>query len=125
MINDQKDFYPDRATARELVGRGWWPLLDEAFDMAERQAVVIMQIKEKFGGLRVYLEPETPSSVLDFTDELERRSYQTCEACGAPGERRTEFGWHKTLCALCAARRRKGETWDAIMGFQPYTTPRD
>jgi hypothetical protein len=119
-----KDFYPNRQVSRELVGRGWWPLLDEAFDAAERMDLTVRQAKEKNGGLRVHFERGAPSAAHAVSADLGRRSYQICEACGAPGELR-KLGWHKTLCERCWGRRERGETWEAIMGFLPYTTPRD
>lgn len=65
----------------------------------------IVQIKEKFGELRIYLDMPLPNmyawGVVDFAEEMSR---VTCEVCGAPGETITK-GWHKTLCEQHAKER--------------------
>jgi hypothetical protein len=122
------DIFPDPRTARRLVGRGWWPLLDAAFAVAEREGVRIGQIKEKLGHLCVYYDCTTAEQwerLGPVEDDLLGRSAALCEACGAPGTLHTEFGWLKTLCGDCATRRAAGQSWKKIFGFQPYTTPRD
>jgi len=57
------------------------------------------QVKEKYGGLRVYF-----SGGDDYVDGLismaENMSYKTCEACGNPGKP-NEGGWITTLCENC------------------------
>ena len=57
------------------------------------------QIKEKFGGLRVYF-----SGGDDYVDGLvsmaECWSFKTCETCGERGEP-TKGGWIMTLCDNC------------------------
>jgi hypothetical protein len=63
-----------------------------------------VQIKEKFGGLRVYLNGETPEMTAAII-EAERKSFETCEQCGAPGKLR-RGGWISTLCDICARGRR-------------------
>jgi hypothetical protein len=57
------------------------------------------QIKEKFGGLRFYMTHAT-DKMYDLINEAERKSYTTCEVCGAPGEERGG-GWIRTLCDEC------------------------
>ena len=61
---------------------------------------VAVQIKEKFGGLRFYVQAATDKhySYISFAESM---SYRTCEECGAPGKRYTG-GWHKTLCDIHA-----------------------
>jgi hypothetical protein len=126
-----RDFYPpDLDAARTLVGRGWWPLLERVYEMAEAEQVRPFQIKEKFAGLSVSWHPEDirrvgRETLLTLTQELEARSYKMCEACGAPGEPvQARLGdWKKTLCPGHATMRRQGALWHEIYGFQPYTTP--
>jgi hypothetical protein len=86
------------------VGDGWVPILQSlAADLVamgwDRQ---VLQIKEKFGGLRFYFSG---------TDEMHERvrvaeaqAEVTCEGCGAPGKQR-DGGWIKTLCDEHAASR--------------------
>ena len=62
----------------------------------------IFQIKEKFGGLRFYVDGTT--ELLDFIDEMEAKSLTICEKCGKPGKPR-EGGWILTLCDECNKSR--------------------
>lgn len=57
---------------------------------------VIQQIKEKFGGLRFYVNKSTYEQDLAISF-AEAMSNRCCEVCGAPGQHRTG-GWIKTLC---------------------------
>jgi hypothetical protein len=60
------------------------------------QVPVASQVKEKFGGLRFYVQGATDKhwAYISFAESM---SYRTCEECGAPGETYTD-GWHVTLC---------------------------
>ncbi len=71
---------------------------------AAREALpVLVQVKEKFGGLRFYVDGG--SNELQAQIELaEAMSYRTCETCGAPGRPRSG-GWVRTLCDTHAAAR--------------------
>jgi len=69
----------------------------------------ILQIKEKFGGLRFY-HSAAPSEVHSFVEEAEKASYATCEACGSTEDakvRPSRHGWLKTVCPSCHAKRGK------------------
>lgn len=95
----------------EAVGPGWKPLLEE-LDRRFQQVVGekhseirILQIKEKFGTLRVYTDlsafDEKTRSLLHIAiTEVEIKSAETCEECGQPGypKNRHQYGWIKTLC---------------------------
>jgi hypothetical protein len=56
----------------------------------------IMQIKEKFGGLRFYINGGD-AAVENHIQFAEAMAGRTCEICGSPGEPRND-GWVKTLC---------------------------
>jgi hypothetical protein len=77
---------------------------DEEFD--EIHQPVVAQVKEKFGGLRFYVD-----SCDDYTrgvvDMAESMSYRTCEYCGSTGHK-TGTGWIKTLCESCDKERKNG-----------------
>jgi hypothetical protein len=66
----------------ELIKAGW-----------NRQ---ICQVKEKFGGLRFYIN-DAPEEVWQLIDKYERLSQGVCEKCGEPGSL-NRTGWWKTLC---------------------------
>jgi len=54
------------------------------------------QVKEKFGGLRFYMNSAT-KDIYDLISKAEADSYTICESCGKPGT--TKRGsWINTLC---------------------------
>jgi hypothetical protein len=57
----------------------------------------VLQVKEKFGGLRFYsnFSDEAISHVIR---DAEAESLKTCEVCGKPGKP-NRGGWIKTCCA--------------------------
>lgn len=59
----------------------------------------VSQIKEKFGGLRVYMTFAT-DEMFDIIQDAEDASFEICEMCGAAGRER-ELSWIKTLCDEC------------------------
>lgn len=61
------------------------------------------QVKEKFAGIRFYMTWET-NEMDALINEAEKKSYQTCETCGAPGIVRHD-GWMTTLCDSCAKEK--------------------
>jgi hypothetical protein len=60
--------------------------------------VVVVQIKEKFGGLRFYYDGGD-EYVRGLCDMAERTSYVTCEQCGNPGVLRGGY-WMHTACDI-------------------------
>lgn len=80
-------------------GRGWNDILDKAIGeiLALQSDVVASQIKEKFGGLRIYLSNVREESVYDVVDKYECIAARTCMECGKPGKL-LRGGWMVTLC---------------------------
>lgn len=80
-------------------GRGWNGLLDDAIRdiLAIQPDVVASQIKEKFGGLRIYLDNVHDEAVYDVVDRYEILSKRVCQECGEPGKL-IKGGWLVTLC---------------------------
>jgi len=79
-------------------------MIDEAkakLDEETLKVPVAVQVKEKFGGLRFYVQAATDKHY-QFISFAEVMSYRTCEECGAPGKTYTD-GWHTTLCDIHAA----------------------
>lgn len=82
-----------------LPGEGWWPIiasLDQDLRLLCPDYTVV-QVKEKFGGLRFYangLDPQGHEIVL----QAERAASITCEMCGRAGTLRSERAWVKTRC---------------------------
>ncbi|KAH9907034.1 hypothetical protein F4778DRAFT_778460 [Xylariomycetidae sp. FL2044] len=67
--------------------------------------VAFAQIKEKLGGLRVYMAGRrVVDGVAEAIADAERRADETCERCGGPGELRQGGGWLRVLCDGCRER---------------------
>jgi hypothetical protein len=68
----------------------------EEVQIAEKMTPVAVQVKEKFGGLRFYVDgaSEKHQNMIDFAEHL---SETTCEVCGKKGKRNNE-GWISTRC---------------------------
>lgn len=88
---------------REIgVGVGWHSIVERLVaDLAQMDAHVV-QIKEKFGGLRVYLAEDNPVWEARVEQAVLEAS-TTCEICGVQGEHVTLGNgpgsfWIKTLC---------------------------
>jgi hypothetical protein len=74
------------------------PIIDLEANLAKalEELPTIVQIKEKFGGLRFYTNGTTDihGAYIDFAECM---ASQTCEHCGKPGSLRNS-SWMKTLC---------------------------
>lgn len=68
----------------------------------------ICQIKEKFGGLRFYIN-EGSCEIHDRISQAESESYKTCEGCGTKEEIGRTIGWITTCCLPCALEIFKNE----------------
>lgn len=102
------------------VGPGWRPLIEELDKVLTRVAPEhrIAQVKEKFGGLRYYvdnLDGTNAAQVYAAIELAERLSYRICEDCGAPGTSVSLSGWFRTLCSGCTetAEERRAELMQA------------
>jgi len=88
---------------------GWYDLVDklcsDIVKMENGDKVVVIQAKEKFGGLRFYVNSAT-SEIFERIDEAEEESFKVCEWCGKPGKLRMKRHWI-TLCDSCWAKRKK------------------
>jgi len=80
---------------------GWFELLDNLMDEIKKidvnRSVSVHQVKEKFGGLRFYIEGGN-EEVDNLIDEAEEKSYKICEICGKEGELCVASHWYKTVC---------------------------
>jgi len=88
-------------------GPGWYPLVWEAMERLEDlrregHPITLLQIKEKYGALNIYLTGS--NEALDVVDRIEERSRHICEECGRPGDIR-KGGWIRTACGRCHRAR--------------------
>ena len=93
---------------------GWDELLKPLFDYIEKfnkenpgNEIIISQVKEKFGGLRFYVDNSTPE--LDkMIEEACADSFNVCETCGSRENVGITGGsWYSTVCESCLIERSK------------------
>jgi hypothetical protein len=106
------DTFATRALARWglEVHAGWRGLIERLFEKLEcaiafqapdeRDRFRIIQLKEKFGRLVVYLETEGTPEMKAAIHEASEESTNVCELCSAPGQlaERAPLGWWSTRC---------------------------
>jgi hypothetical protein len=94
---------PDRPPIKDAhyfeCNEGWYPLIQKLIEDLiqlgwDKQ---VTQVKEKFGGLRFYIN-EGFDEVHTRITKAEGESYTICEMCGEAGEIRRDTGWYRTLC---------------------------
>jgi len=84
---------------KDCVGAGWYSIVNEAVVAIEKHGGFIFQIKEKFGGLRIYTHGGDADAIDDIVREAERKASYVCEECGQPGRMESSpTGWYKTYC---------------------------
>jgi len=94
------------------IGKGWFDLLNQACRLIQSHCdwqkekcpqVVAAQVKEKFGGLRFYVDggDDYTHGIISMAEQM---SQMLCEECGAPGES-GGTGWISTLCPTHRAER--------------------
>lgn len=107
-----------REEALSGAGKGWAGLIGPLYDRLKELGGDVIQVKEKFGGLRFYYKlPPTGVDVgkaADFggmVERAEQESYETCERCGTKEGTSTKsasrFGWIKTFCDPCREQDKK------------------
>jgi len=86
-------------------GDGWFDLLwDLCLKLEELKFEgKVQQVKEKFGGLRFYVDGATDEQ-WKVIEEAEAKSYKTCETCGQSGKVGGK-GWIATLCDICRNKK--------------------
>jgi len=85
----------------EFTLSGWKEIIIELTNKLEKidPDFKIHQIKEKFGGLRVYVEIKKSTDAYELINIAEQKSLSTCMLCGEKGSRRkTSSGWIATFC---------------------------
>ena len=94
---------------------GWYDIISsvcyrikqyEKNKKSDYYTVTFDQIKEKWGGLRIYHSggDDYVDGVITMAEEM---SYKICERCGCPGSPNKQ-GWIMTLCDKCRGDLIKG-----------------
>ena len=83
-------------------GDGWFDIVNNLSKKIAEIApnVEAVQVKEKFGGLRFYINGGN-DDVYTLINNAEDLSYKTCEDCGSVENVTQTRGWIHTLCQLC------------------------
>ena len=100
-------------------GDGWYDLIDTLCHNIQHyidwenkypkahaeniEQVVASQVKEKFGGLRFYIDYNGDETIRGMITMAESMSYHICEECGDRGKSHGS-GWIRTLCDRHAAK---------------------
>jgi hypothetical protein len=93
-------------------GDGWYKIIDKLSAVLEKinqnlkpdEQIQAIQVKEKFGGLRYYINfypYEYNTELSAAVKHAEEESQKTCEGCGASGTLRCTNGWYKIRCDQC------------------------
>lgn len=92
------------------VGDGWFHILEalaknitEQIEKNNLKNFKVLQIKEKFGGLRFYCRGGN-DKIQEYVDHAEELSMNTCESCGQLGLPQND-SWIKVLCQQCKERK--------------------
>lgn len=98
--------YPDLFVNDKNIAvyAGWFKIVDDALEKLQEENVLslpnkkskIMQIKEKFGVMRMYIT-NTSETKQNIIFSAESNSRKTCMVCGEEGVLR-EYKWRRTLC---------------------------
>ena len=104
-------FYEERRGKRKptmhnniiYCGDGWFNILMKLCEELHAMRPKVMQIKEKFGGLRFYASFPKDYSEQGWGEirKAEAQAIETCEQCGEPGELRIHNGWRYVNCQPC------------------------
>jgi len=92
-------------------GDGWYDILDVMCSNLEKyDGVILAQVKEKFGGLRIYIHggnDDNWEEIHELISKAEEDSYKTCEYCGKPATLNQGRYWWRTVCDDCEDERKK------------------
>lgn len=128
LFNRFKFFKPERPASEALMcfgfecSDGWFDLIWKLCEDVEKELskqgspkektkrllqnygdFEVVQVKEKFGGLRFYTNGST-KEINNLINKAESMSLVTCEECGKPGKNQANKGWIETLCDECRSK---------------------
>lgn len=91
--------YLTEEQAVDCVGKGWEKLVRKVYNArtAIGTTVGIIQVKEKWGGLRIYTDyydSELEKTIMQVGEE----SLKICETCGNPASLVKKETWYQTRC---------------------------
>lgn len=113
--------YIDRTGWKHDVNPGWQPIVEDAIRSiaALNPATDVLQVKEKFGGLRIYLDRQS-IEMDSIINAAERRARQTCEYTGSTVDVTTapigDGYWTHTACAAYRNSSQSNQTTQPTEG---------
>ena len=103
---------------------GWKKLIRKGETLVEEynekhpqdEPIKFTQIKEKWGGLRMYIDSYVPE-LIEKLEDIEIESYHTCMDCATNDNVKTipTHGWYMTLCDEC--RKKEMKRWTKKINF--------
>jgi len=106
-------FKPERPITESLMAfefecnNGWfdliWKLCEDIEKVLKENEPIgfeVIQVKEKFGSLRFYVDGGN-NTIYQLINKAEEKSMTICENCGKPGKIDNSKYWIKTLCEEC------------------------
>jgi hypothetical protein len=93
-------------------GQGWVGIITKLTEdlIAMGWDRELLQIKEKFGSMRYYIDAGTPE-MYSRIRQAEEQTAKTCENCGNPGKIGLHGGhWYKCLCQDCGGKWESDES---------------
>lgn len=99
-------------------GEGWKSLYQPIIDWISQyndshkndpdfDKIEIIQIKEKFGSLRIYLR-HAPEELSKMIEKAEKESCSVCEYCGSRENVGVTYGWITHVCRSCMEKMHNG-----------------
>lgn len=129
IYKSREEAYIKPKTPYELFGiecdKGWTELIKPLFEYVENynkthedNQIEITQVKEKFGGLRFYVD-NAPDELHKMIDKAEAESYTICEVCGTKENVGHTQGWIKTICRDCLEKQLKNSSFKTEEKWRP------
>ena len=127
LVNKYPSLFVDGKFSYVECDKGWFQIIDKCCNdiittinsksiSSQDDCVHMVQIKEKFGCLRIYAEILNEflyDDIYLLIADAERKSSTTCECCGNIGKlcRIRNGRWLKTLCDSCNEIKINEKNW--------------
>lgn len=108
-----KPIYPETAEGWDALVEDFIQEMNEAACAFRNKSITIIDIKEKFGGLRIYVDYDLPSEQISELERIvskyEHLSLKTCSYCGEENKQmHKRMGyWDIVICQDCYNKKAK------------------
>lgn len=90
--------YVDIEKHLQSIGPGWQDIVRPVLEDIARKNGTVIQVKEKFGGLRIYTHGGDYEAITELIRGAESAVSHICEECGKVGSLTSDRGILKTAC---------------------------